>query len=156
MLRTYVRNRGMMILARTGQAKENRFWDAPIRGTVLSLDFISTQARILGFANQERHFQPSRLNSPTVGPSLEMAFQAHDLHMPVLQRVLSDVGDFQIGICRQTGSISEVIMSGCISSEEWERWKNAIQTLYIFEDRPLQGPLGVIKLMEDRHGFKAT
>jgi hypothetical protein len=27
---------------------------------------------------------------------------AHDLHIPVLQRVLPDVDDFQIGICRQT------------------------------------------------------
>ncbi len=46
-------------------------------------------------------------------------------------------------------------MTTSISSEEWERWKNAIHTLYILEDRPLCGPSGLIEEMKSRYGFHA-
>jgi hypothetical protein len=41
------------------------------------------------------------------------------------------------------------------TDEDWERWKNAIHTLYILEDRKLGGPDGVKETMENRHNFKA-
>lgn len=63
------------------QISPSRFWDAPIRGAEFSLIFRIDAAQILGFANQERHFQPSRLVTARWCP-LEMAFQADDLQMP--------------------------------------------------------------------------
>jgi hypothetical protein len=42
-----------------------------------------------------------------------------------------------------------------ISSEEWERWRNAIHTLYMLENLPLGGSSGVIETMKLRHGFCA-
>jgi hypothetical protein len=47
-------------------------------------------------------------------------------------------------------------MSGYNVSDDWGRWKDLIHTLYIVEDRPLRGPRGVMKCMEEQHGFKAT
>jgi hypothetical protein len=42
-----------------------------------------------------------------------------------------------------------------VSSEEWERWRNAIHTLYVLENLPLSGSSGVIETMKLRHGFCA-
>jgi hypothetical protein len=42
-----------------------------------------------------------------------------------------------------------------ISSEEWERWRTAIHTLYMLENLPLGGSSGVIETMKLRHGFCA-
>jgi hypothetical protein len=46
-------------------------------------------------------------------------------------------------------------MTMSITPEEWERWKNAIHTLYILEDLPLCGPSGVIEKMKLRYDFHA-
>ncbi|SPO07209.1 uncharacterized protein DNG_09903 [Cephalotrichum gorgonifer] len=40
--------------------------------------------------------------------------------------------------------------------ETWDRWKNAIHTLYIVQGRALKGPEGVVELMRARHGFIAS
>jgi hypothetical protein len=50
----------------------------------------------------------------------------------------------------------EQTMSRSTDSQGWERFKNAIRALYIAEAHPLEGPNGVIKLMESRHRFRAT
>jgi len=50
---------------------------------------------------------------------------------------------------------SEPIMTKQKTAEEWERWRNAIHTLYILEDLPLCGPSGVIEKMKICHGFHA-
>jgi hypothetical protein len=47
-------------------------------------------------------------------------------------------------------------MSAWVDPQGWERFKNAIRGLYIVNGHELEGPDGVIKLMEGRHGFKAT
>ena len=47
------------------------------------------------------------------------------------------------------------MMAKSIASEEWERWRNAIHTLYILEDLPLCGPSGLIEQMKLRYGFHA-
>ncbi|KAN0117792.1 ankyrin [Hyaloscypha variabilis] len=41
-------------------------------------------------------------------------------------------------------------------SQDWERLKLVLRALYIGKGHPLEGPEGVMKLMETRHGFKAT
>ena len=41
-------------------------------------------------------------------------------------------------------------------SQDWERPKLVLRALYIGKGHPLEGPEGVMKLMETRHGFKAT
>jgi hypothetical protein len=46
-------------------------------------------------------------------------------------------------------------MTMSLTSEEWERWRNVIHTLYILEDLPLCGPSGVIEKMKLRYGFRA-
>ena len=46
-------------------------------------------------------------------------------------------------------------MARSLTSEDWERWKNAIHTLYILENLPLCGPTGVIEEMNLRYGFHA-
>ncbi|WKT53639.1 Clr5 domain [Fusarium oxysporum f. sp. vasinfectum] len=47
-------------------------------------------------------------------------------------------------------------MPASSGSLEWDRWKDVIHALYILEDRPLKGPRGVIKCMEEQHDFRAT
>ncbi|KAH8672228.1 Clr5 domain-containing protein [Ilyonectria robusta] len=47
-------------------------------------------------------------------------------------------------------------MTMSLTSEEWERWRNVIHTLYILEDLPLCGPSGVIEKMKLRYGFRAS
>jgi hypothetical protein len=47
-------------------------------------------------------------------------------------------------------------MSASNGSLLWDRWKDVIHALYIVEDRPLKGPRGVIKCMEEQHDFRAT
>jgi hypothetical protein len=47
-------------------------------------------------------------------------------------------------------------MSHSADSQGWERFKSVIRALYIAKGHTLEGPDGVIKLMENRHGFKAT
>jgi len=46
-------------------------------------------------------------------------------------------------------------MASLPTSEKWEKWRNAIHTLYIVENLPLCGPSGVIVQMELRYGFRA-
>ncbi len=46
-------------------------------------------------------------------------------------------------------------MARSLTSEDWERWRNAIHTLYILENLPLCGPSGVIEEMKVRYGFHA-
>ena len=40
--------------------------------------------------------------------------------------------------------------------QDWERLKNVLRALYIGKGYTLEGPEGVVKLMETRHGLKAT
>ncbi|EHK97831.1 hypothetical protein M7I_6414 [Glarea lozoyensis 74030] len=47
-------------------------------------------------------------------------------------------------------------MSRPNSSHEWDRFKNIIYDLYIVKKYSLEGPKGVMKVMEDRYNFKAT
>ena len=47
-------------------------------------------------------------------------------------------------------------MSERADPQGWDRFKNAIRGLYIANEHKLEGPDGVIKKMEERHGFKAT
>ncbi|KAH8782231.1 ankyrin repeat-containing domain protein [Hyaloscypha sp. PMI_1271] len=42
------------------------------------------------------------------------------------------------------------------SPQGWEKFKNVIRGLYIVKGHKLEGPNGVIKLMESQYGFKAT
>ena len=42
-----------------------------------------------------------------------------------------------------------------IKDMAWERWKNAIHTLYMVEKRRLEGKDGVIETMKSRHHFVA-
>jgi hypothetical protein len=42
------------------------------------------------------------------------------------------------------------------SPQGWEKFKNVIRGLYIVKRHKLEGPNGVIKLMESQYGFKAT
>jgi hypothetical protein len=46
-------------------------------------------------------------------------------------------------------------MTISLTTEEWERWRNAIHNLYILEDLPLCGSSGVIEKMKLRYGFHA-
>lgn len=46
-------------------------------------------------------------------------------------------------------------MPTSVTSEEWERWRNAIHTLYVLQDLPLCGPSGLIEQMKLRYGFHA-
>lgn len=47
-------------------------------------------------------------------------------------------------------------MARSIDSDEWERWRNAIHTLYILENLPLGGPSGQMEMMKLRYGFDAS
>jgi hypothetical protein len=47
-------------------------------------------------------------------------------------------------------------MSERVDPQGWDRFRNAIRGLYIANGHKLEGPDGVIKKMEERHGFKAT
>ncbi|KFA79216.1 hypothetical protein S40288_02350 [Stachybotrys chartarum IBT 40288] len=47
-------------------------------------------------------------------------------------------------------------MSRLNVAKDWETWKNAIQTLYIVENRHLEGEQGVIEEMARRHNFQAS
>ncbi|KEY74580.1 hypothetical protein S7711_05012 [Stachybotrys chartarum IBT 7711] len=47
-------------------------------------------------------------------------------------------------------------MSRLNVAKDWETWKNAIHTLYIVEDRRLEGEQGVIEEMARRHNFQAS
>jgi hypothetical protein len=55
-----------------------------------------------------------------------------------------------VGIA-STFAMSQLVDPGCS-----EQIKNIIRHLYVVKGYQLQGPNGVMKLMEDRHGFKAT
>jgi hypothetical protein len=46
-------------------------------------------------------------------------------------------------------------MSQAPDSQGWERLKHVMHALYIAKGHKLEGPEGVIKMMEHRHGFKA-
>lgn len=47
-------------------------------------------------------------------------------------------------------------MSHSIDPARWEQIKNVVRSLYINKGHPLEGPDGVVKLMEIQHNFKAT
>ena len=47
-------------------------------------------------------------------------------------------------------------MSHNAMTNDWERFKNEIYSLYIVENRPLLGDEGVIKLMDSRFKFKKS
>jgi hypothetical protein len=40
--------------------------------------------------------------------------------------------------------------------QDWERLKHVLRALYIGKGYTLEGPEGVMKLMETRYGLKAT
>lgn len=41
------------------------------------------------------------------------------------------------------------------SDAEWERWRNAIHTLYVVEKKPLEGKHGVMGIMKEKYNFQA-
>lgn len=41
------------------------------------------------------------------------------------------------------------------SDARWDRWRNAIHTLYVVEKRPLTGKNGVMSAMKEKHNFEA-
>ncbi|KFX95377.1 hypothetical protein O988_05813 [Pseudogymnoascus sp. VKM F-3808] len=47
-------------------------------------------------------------------------------------------------------------MSPSIDSQGWDRFKNVIRGLYMIKGHKLEGPEGVIKIMETQHGFKKS
>lgn len=47
------------------------------------------------------------------------------------------------------------IMAPPKAGGNWERFKDEIHTLYIKENRTLDGPDGVMKVMRGRYGFNA-
>ncbi|OBT65062.1 hypothetical protein VE03_05223 [Pseudogymnoascus sp. 23342-1-I1] len=47
-------------------------------------------------------------------------------------------------------------MSQSIDSQGWDRFKNVIRGLYMTKGNKLEGPEGVIKIMESQHEFKKT
>jgi hypothetical protein len=57
---------------------------------------------------------------------------------------------------KESNTLVEQTMSHSTNPQGWEQFKNSIRALYIAEAHPLEGPNGVIKLMESRHGFRAT
>ncbi|KAK3333056.1 Clr5 domain-containing protein [Cercophora scortea] len=42
------------------------------------------------------------------------------------------------------------------AKDDWDRWRDEIERLYIAENRPLKGKSGVIQLMQELHGFAKT
>jgi hypothetical protein len=68
---------------------------------------------------------------------------------------------YSFNLCDQTTSTefgpgNVCKMSDWVDPQDWERFKNAIRALYLTNGHKLEGPSGVIKLMEERHDFKAT
>lgn len=47
-------------------------------------------------------------------------------------------------------------MSQTVEPERLNQLKNIIRSLYLVKGHPLEGPNGVIELMEKQHGFRAT
>ncbi|KFX89643.1 hypothetical protein V490_06896 [Pseudogymnoascus sp. VKM F-3557] len=47
-------------------------------------------------------------------------------------------------------------MSQPVDSQGWDRFKNVIRGLYMIKGHKLEGPKGVIKIMETQHGFKKS
>jgi hypothetical protein len=47
-------------------------------------------------------------------------------------------------------------MSTNLSEDDWKPHQATIRSLYLIENRKLQGPGGVMQEMLIRHGFKAT
>jgi len=50
----------------------------------------------------------------------------------------------------------EPIMSQSVDAQGWDRFKNVIRGLYMIKGHKLEGPEGVIKIMETQHGFKKS
>lgn len=47
-------------------------------------------------------------------------------------------------------------MSQSVDAQGWDRFKNVIRGLYMIKGHKLEGPEGVIKIMETQHGFKKS
>lgn len=57
---------------------------------------------------------------------------------------------------KQLSTIFERAMSTSDDTQDWERYKNVIYNLFLVKRKTLEGPDGVMKIMESRVGFKKT